>query len=202
MPEELRRPSLPARASGPEPRSLLSPWTAFALVLLILAATGIWLLSRRSPAPASIGRLSSPPAVATPSDADAIRRLKELANLRFLAYRHLDRSLISEIAIGGSPFARRFALEIQQLSTDGVFPRPNFKTLDVDVIETSENQILLEEMVVARTHFVDASGRDITTKSNPQRQLVEWTMRWDGSKWLIYESEIKESEAINHRKRQ
>lgn len=199
MPQELNGA---VGSAGPErgARSGLSPWIGFGIGVLLLAASGLWFMSQPNSELVTV----EPTAQASEMElthADAIERLKELSALRLEAFRKLDRSLISEIAVGGSPFAKRVFSEMRQFIADGVYPRPNFKTLDIDVITSANDEIVLREVVLARTKFVDAVGRDVTTKEQPQRQIVRWVMRFDGTKWLLYDSLISKGQSLEGKKK-
>jgi hypothetical protein len=177
-----------------EPARTLSPIAAFLILLAIGAvALGAFLLTREDDAePAARDR---GPAFAL-TDEEAVERFKELDDLLTDAYRSRDLSVLSLILAPGSPIARTVVEEITDLKRRSIIPKPLFETRTVRILEKSDDQIVLQQVVVSDARFVTESGRDVTKPRTPELQTVNWTLQRVESKWLLFDSVIVDAEPI------
>ena len=194
--QHVGEPGTPEMKSDDKPSGGLSPVKAFfALLALLVAIGGLFLLTRPTdesnpgPAPRSDNFALT--------DAEAIERFKELHALFRQASRTRDQSLLSLMITSDSPLRDEATKDIAQLRSDGVLDRSRFVTEDIDIQSNKPTEIHLIQRVVIHPKFVlESSGKDIT-RSEPVRQLVEWTMKLENSKWRVLDALITRSQEVN-----
>jgi hypothetical protein len=130
------------------------------------------------------------------TDEEAIERFRELDRLLTEAYRSRDLSDVSLILAPGSPIARTVVDEIMDLKRRSIIAEPLFETRTVRILEKSEDQIVLQQVVVSDARFVTESGKDVTKPRTPELQTVNWTLQRVDSKWLLFDSVIVNAEPI------
>jgi hypothetical protein len=184
----------PTRGGNEASARAMSPIAAFVILLAVVAAVfGAWLLTREDePTPTQRDR---GPGFALTNE-EAIERFKELDRLLTNAYRDRDQSLISLILAPDSPIKRTVVDEITNLKRKGIVPKPQFETRSVRVVDRSDDQIILQQVVVSDARFVTKSGRDVTKPRQPELQTVNWTLQLVQSKWLLFDALIIDAEPI------
>lgn len=184
MEHELRGADL--GSGGPKPtKPGLSPWTAFAIVLLLLTATGIWLLTTQPSGEPILEPQVAGTRVAPPSDEEAIAIFENLNELRLDAYANSDPSLVTEVFASGTPIANRVARELRQLSRDGVVARIKFVSKDLIVESATASQIRLHQTAHVVMKFMTEDGEDVTTSPGLGRQVIDWTLQRLATGWRI-----------------
>jgi hypothetical protein len=128
------------------------------------------------------------------TNAEAIDRYDELHDLSLLAFRRRDLSLLAQIYTPDSPTLERVRSEIQTLIDDSVTVRPRFTTLSIRVVSNQPSEIVLEESRISDAKFVNSDGEDITEDRQPERQVVQVTLRGTNDGWFIYRSLITKAE--------
>jgi hypothetical protein len=194
--QHVGEPGTPEMKSDDKPSGGPSPVKAFfALLALLVAIGGLFLLTRSTD--------ESDPGAAPRSDnfaltdAEAIERFNELHALFRQASRTRDQSLLSLMITSDSPLRDEATKDIAQLRRDGVLDRSRFVTEDIDIQSNRRTEIQLIQRVVIYPKFVlESSGKNIT-KSEPVRQLVEWTMKLEDSEWRVLDALVTKSQEVN-----
>ena len=182
----------------PEPtRPAVSPATAFLLLVLVLVAIGALIFFTRpdAPPPPEQSTTASEPNFAL-TDAEAIARFEELAEVRRRAYASQDVSLLSSLYTSDSVVAPLAEKEIRRLNREGVSDVSSYQTLRLTVTSNSSQEISLREVVLVRPRFVDKKGNDVTVGDKKIREVVRWTLRLEGSEWLIHDAVIQASDSL------
>lgn len=65
----------------------------------------------------------------------------------------------------------------------------NFETVAVEVVENTQNEIVLRQTVIESPTFRDEDGGDVT-RSQPQRRVVDWTLVLDASVWKLHDLQV------------
>jgi hypothetical protein len=132
---------------------------------------------------------------------EAMAKFKELHLLFLRAYRERDASLTKLFT---APDARRAFQRIdQQITTlrkDAVLDKTRFDRKSLNVVENSNDEIKLKEVVVLRRRYVDEeTGENLTIDDQPERQTIIWSMRRYGSDWMIYDRLITKARVLKNR---
>lgn len=168
-------------AGGP-----LSPARAFALVLAIavVAAAVLYLTNAREDRAAPAAAPVTPDLSLT--DAEAIAGFRELHALVVVAYRNRDLTLLPEIYVAGSGPLRRAREEIRGLLQGSALDKSKIVTRSLRVVSNSPAEIIVRQVRIVEPKFVDEyRGRDLTVSHQPERQVLEWRLRLQGSQWLV-----------------
>ena len=193
----MQRAEGPSSRLAPEPtptRPSLSPPVAFLLLAAVIAILGaiVFLTRPETPVtPTNPNAAQQQPDFSLTNE-EAITRFEELNRMRLQMYESRDASLASEFLAAGSPLRKVAESEIQQMLNDDVLVEMNFKTIHLDVIENSEQEIVLRQTVVEAPVFTDEKGSDLT-RSPPQRRVVEWTLVLDASVWKLDDLQVLQS---------
>jgi hypothetical protein len=189
------KPRTPADDS-PAPRP---PWIrAVAIVAAVALLGGVlyatWQASAGTddPDPDPIG-LDESESDFSLTDEQAIARFEELDEIRVRAFEHADVGLVSQFA-GPGPFKDQIVRELRQLNKDNVTARVELSNEDLVVTENASDAIEIQQEIVIDIRFIAPSGEDVTTQGNPQRFVIDWTLRNFGSRWLFYKSVAVEAE--------
>lgn len=182
----------------PEPtRTGLSPTVAFLLLAALIAIVGIviFLLRPDPVAPSGASDTTTEPSFALTNE-QAIARFEELNDRLNQAFEQRDVSLLSSVYTANSPALQVAEREIRQLKKDRVFDRSTYETLKVRVVASSDSEVVLRERTLIHTRFESEAGKDVTSGPRQSIQLVEWTLRLQGTDWLIQDAVIKRSEVL------
>jgi hypothetical protein len=183
----------PVKNGRDEPAGGLSPAKAFfALLALLVAIGGLFLLTRSSedPDPGSAPKSDN----FALTDAEAIERFKDLDELQIRALRQRDETLLGKIYTRDSPLASSVEKSIRTLKRESVFDRTRDETQSLSVIENSQDEIRLRQEVVVTPRFVDEAGRDVTINPRTELQTVEVILHRDFDQWLIHDAVITQVE--------
>lgn len=179
------------------PRTGLSPALAFLLLVLVVALMAAAVFFTRPEA--QVQATASDRGSTTPNFAltneEAIGRFKELSSLLTQAYAQRDQSLFDSFLATGSPLFQTGTNEIRRLLRDNVTPVPHIKWTSIQVRENGRNEIVLRSIEIDRSRFL-SGNKDVTRQTRPIRRTVDWVLRLEGSEWLIYDSTVVRSEAI------
>jgi hypothetical protein len=192
------KPRTPADDS-PAPRP---PWIRAVAIVAAVALLGgalyaTWQAASGTddPEPDPIGLDESEPDFSL-TDEQAIARFEELNERRVQAYETTDLSLVDRFA-GPGPFKDQVVDELRRLRRDKVTAKPLFDTEYLTVTSNTPTRIALEQAVVFDLRFFDESGKDVTTKGNPERFVIDWTMAYFDQGWLLTESVATEGEPVD-----
>jgi hypothetical protein len=193
----MQRADPSSRVSNPEPRAAIRPATAFLALLLLIATVGaVLFLTRPDPATPATGTRPAAPDFSL-TDEEAIARFKELELMRQEIYESLDSSLIPEALHSDSPLIASARKDINQLIRDGVLDETTYQTRSIVIRSNGESEIVIRQGVVqAPTFIARDTGEEIGTTSDRFFVLVDWTLRLDGSEWLIYDSNVVRSRKL------
>ncbi|MGH2818057.1 MAG: hypothetical protein ACRDJS_06305 [Actinomycetota bacterium] len=183
----------PVKNGRDEPAGGLSPAKAFfALLALLVAIGGLFLLTRSSEDPDPSSAPKSDNFALT--DAEAIERFRELESLKIRAYRQTDASLIPKIFTSDSPVRGTVLKEIKELDSTRVTFDTRYETEKTNVESNSTSEIVVRQIVLVYPKFVDESGREVTVNDEPQRQTVDWFLRNVEGEWLLDKTVVIDSE--------
>ena len=187
---------------APEPtptRPSLSPLMAFLLLAVVIAILGAIVFLTRPEAPAT--PINPNTAQQQPdfslTNEEAITRFEELNATRVQMYESRDASLAPGFLAAESPLRKVAETEIQQMLKDQVLVNMNFDTIHIEVVENSEQEIVLRQTVIEAPVFRDEEGTDVT-RSPPQRRVVEWTLVLDASLWKLDDLHILRSRELKN----
>jgi hypothetical protein len=171
-------------------RKSVSPLKAFALVLSLLAVmiATFLLLRNDTPAPAASPNQNAAAEPTTLTNEEAIARLAEIDVLRLRALEERDPDIISEVIHPTGPALDRLLTSIRQLKSDGVhLEQQVFDVESARVIDRSDSQISIKQVVLTKVRYLDGSGRNLSKGSVLERQVLIATLRREGDDWLFYQ---------------
>lgn len=187
-------------SSSPQPGA--SPIKAFLILLaLIILTTAIFLMTANGEESPNATR--SPSTNSTPdfslTDEEAIARFEELKIALVEGIQERDPTLVTSVTTQDGPTREKILKEISRLQDDGAFDDGEVETIRVRIIENDPQQILLSESVHLRPCFRSESGDDITDADSLVLQVGEWTMEFDGSRWLLHDAVLKREKVLDDR---
>lgn len=165
-------------------------------VALVVLATTVFVVSRQDDRPAKAGSPSPTPSLNLLSESEAISVFENLHQQLFSAYRYRAREKIRSFAHPDGPTYDRVREEIDGLLEHDVLSRPTVETRGVEISSITEDEIDLSQRVVSDGRFFSESGREVTKKRRPELQTIEWILRRDGDRWLIFDSLIVRSRRL------
>jgi hypothetical protein len=187
------------RAGEPDQRGdagAFPPLRVFlALMAVLVAIGGLVLLTREDDPPSPTPRTSASPNFAL-TDAEAIARFKELHALSLRAGRTRDASLLDQVFSSTGPTYARAVRAIHRLRRDKVRDKTSVHFLNIEVARNSHEDIRIIEVSVVAPCFVTEAGRDVTKSPKLARQRTRWTLRQEDSVWLIFDSVLERSRAL------
>jgi len=130
------------------------------------------------------------------TDEEAIERFQELDELRVQAYDTADINLVSHFA-GSGPFKDKVVQELRQLKVENVTASPDLDPKKLEITSNGSEQVTLQETVVIDIRFFNEAGKDVTTRGKPERRVIDWTLEYFDSGWLITESTVVKAVPVN-----
>lgn len=187
-------------SSSPQPGA--SPIKAFLIILaLIILTTVIFLMTANGEESPDATR--SPPTNSTPdfslTDEEAIARFKELYQMSLAIYEERDVSLLPLVYVPGSSIYGDVQEEVTDLKKDGVLADLTARTKSIKVESNLADGIRIRQVVTMRARFLDEKHKDVTIRGGDAIQTIEWLLKPDQSKWLIYSATIVEAKQIGER---
>jgi hypothetical protein len=131
------------------------------------------------------------------TDEQAIARFEQLVALSYAAIRDRDQGLLSKIFTKESPTRDRSSNVISDLKKDRVTDESTYRTMSLQVLGKSPQEIRFLQHVQTRPCFRSDSGKDVTTGSAEIEYDIEWTMRLSDSSWLLHESQARNDEVTD-----
>ena len=197
----MQRAEGPSSRLAPEPtptRPNLSPPVAFLLLAVVIAILGAIVFLTRPEAPAT--PTDPNPAQQQPdfslTNEEAITRFEELDRLRHQAFAEVDVSLLPLIYSNDSEVLRIATTELDQLRSDQVRDASIFRTQSIQVIDNTEDEVILKQVVNVTPRFVSNKGRDVTTGPELIRRTIIWTLVLRDGSWLIQDSVIDQARVL------
>ncbi len=126
------------------------------------------------------------------TDEEAIERFQELEQRQIEAYRHADIKLVSDFA-GPGPFKNQVVRELRKMRKDDVTAVLRSKGQELLLVRNESTEITIQETATIDIQFLDQAGKNVTTKGEPQRLVIEWQLEPFDTGWLITESVAVES---------
>ncbi|MBA3291251.1 MAG: hypothetical protein H0U17_07115 [Actinobacteria bacterium] len=126
------------------------------------------------------------------TDEEAIERFQELEHRQIEAYRQADITLVSDFA-GPGPFKDQVVRELRKMRKDDVTAVLRSKGQELLLVRNESTEITIQETATIDIQFLDEAGRNVTTKGEPQRLVIEWQLEPFDTGWLITESVAVES---------
>jgi hypothetical protein len=189
------------RSDSPAPHPGASPLKAFVIILaLIILTTAIFLLAANGEeSPNATPTESDSPPDFSLTDEEALARFEELKGALVEGIRQRDPTLVSAVTTTDGPTRPRILEEISRLQDQGVIDSGAVETVSLSIIERGPESIVLTESVHLRPCFRTESGEDITDADSLVLQVGEWTMEFDGTKWLLHDAVLKKEKVLDDR---
>lgn len=189
--------------SAPEPKTGLSPWRVFAVLMALVACLTAWGLATKAndpevtPLPAPNTSTASEPDYSL-TNAEAIERFGELNQLRIEAYKTRSLSSVDLYVIPESELATLNRDEIKQLRKDRVFFHPLSETQELVVVSNTENEIVLRQVSIEQAKFLSETGKDISETDDRFKETTIWTLRLDlgSDEWKFFKANLTKSKRI------
>jgi hypothetical protein len=181
------RSALPERPSDRAPSPRLSPWAAFAIAGAMLLVAGAALL---------LGRSSSPETSLSQAGEQAASRIRLFESLEadlIAAYQQRDSALAAATLTPNSPLREATISEIRSLRKDKVFDKTTFETLDLELLQTTSDEMRIRQEVIVSPRFTDRDGQNVGEETDPQHQVVSWTLLNRNGQWFVHDVVINKS---------
>jgi len=165
--------------------------------LLIATLYGTWQAVAGSDDPQDPAVPGNPDPDFSLTDGQAIARFEQLVTLSYAAIRDRDQGLLSQIFTNDSPTRDRSSDVISELKKDQVTDESTYRTMSLQVLGKSPQEIRVLQHVQTQPCFRSDSGKDVTTGSAEIEYDIEWTMRLSDSRWLLHESQARNDEVTD-----
>jgi hypothetical protein len=175
-----------------------------ALIAGLVMWTSAWIGSepeRESSAPAvaeesraTQATSSAAPAPIDRSEARAI--FANLIRLRDRAFVDRDLDLADRIYAPGGPVGVLARKQIRLLLREDLLDRSRIRSLSVEVVAATEDEIRVRQTALVRQRYV-ADWGPIVSSEPRERQTVLWTLRSDvDGNWVIYDAVLEKSTKV------
>jgi hypothetical protein len=131
------------------------------------------------------------------TDEQALDRFEQLVALSYAAINDRDQSRLAQIFTIDSPTKDRSANVITELQKDQVTDESSYRTVSLQVLDNTPQEIRVLQRVQTRPCFRSDSGKDVTTGRAEIEYDIEWTMRLSDSRWLLHESQARNDEVTD-----
>lgn len=181
----------------------VSPIKAFVLLLGVLAIAGLVLLVTRSDNPLATPSIDdSPSTEASNSDQTDQAKPERLTNSQAkavfrrldkrltLAYRRRSLGLVRDSLTSTSPMLPVIQDEIDRLEDQQVLDKTTFSTRRLTVAHSSDEEVLLTQVVIVNPRFVSEAGRDVTSSKARDRDLIHWVLRNENEEWVLHSARV------------
>ncbi|MGH2825950.1 MAG: hypothetical protein ACRDKF_03155 [Actinomycetota bacterium] len=146
--------------------------------------------ARVTPAPTT--EVSSPitskgsPEVAGPDTGEALAIFTELRNRLEVVYRRRDPGALTAVVKPGSAQFRAVRRDLRLLATNNLLDRTRVRTIDLEVVESEAQRLVVRERVVIRARYLDDSTYvEVDVDIARSRVTSEWVIEREGARWLI-----------------
>ncbi|HYI44327.1 MAG TPA: hypothetical protein VE174_02545 [Actinomycetota bacterium] len=140
------------------------------------------------------------PSIATPdyslTNAEALARFQELHETLRRASKERSLEIADSILTPDSPLQEVARRDTQQLISDGVLDKSIFETVNVQVVSNTDAEIMVEQRVIIRPHFVkEATGKNVGGNLDVILD-VDWTLRRLTDRWLLHDAVVTSREKL------